>query len=314
MPPRLSWRNLIPGLIALTILVIVGIGVLTFAGVGKMRGETMRIHVLTDQARGVMAGSEVWLDGQKAGVVDHIGFRVPSSDTLHRVVISADVRVEASAGLRHDSRIHVRAGGSMIGPMVVFLESGTPAGRHVRDGDTLRALGQSETEVVMERAAAATKDLPPLAADAKRLMAQARSPSGTIGLFLTKGMPAEFARLRQQASAFRGGDATGDRARSISAFRRSAASAMARVDSVRALLAAPHTSYGRFRRDTSLRSAVAGLRAELDSLQRSIEESPGTLGRLRSDSALTRSVADARQEMTLLFEDLRRRPLRYINF
>ena len=74
MPPRLSWSKLLPGLIALTAVIMVALGVLVFAGVGKLRGETMRLYVLADQARGLMGGSEVWLAGQKIGVVEEIGF------------------------------------------------------------------------------------------------------------------------------------------------------------------------------------------------------------------------------------------------
>jgi hypothetical protein len=314
MPPRLTWSNLIPGLIALTVIVIVVGAVLYYGGVGKVRGDTVRIHVLTDQARGLMPGSDVWLDGQNVGVVHHIGFRVPSADTLHRVVIAADVKTEAAAKLRDDSRISVRAGGNVIGPVVVFMESGTPSGSPVRAGDTLRALGQTDAEVLMERAVGATKHLPTITADAKTVIAQTRNPDGTVGAFLTRGMPPGFGQLKAQVAALRGGSGGAPEGARGQALRREAASVMARVDSIRALLASPNTSFGRFRRDSTLPRAITELRADLDSLQASIAAAPGTLTRLRTDSALTWSIADARREMALLLEDMKRRPLRYINF
>ncbi len=314
MPPRLSWSNLIPGLIALAALVGVGFAVLKFAGVGKVRGETVRIHVLTDQARGIIAGSEVWLDGQKAGAVHHVGFRAPSADTLHRVVIAVDIVTDAAARLRQDSRISVRAGGNIIGPVVVYIESGTPSGLAVHPGDTLRALAQSDVAATMQRVSAATAELPALMADAKTVMRLARDPNTTVGAVLTRGLPREAGLLRANVAALRSRGGSEPRDDGPGPLRRNAASVMARVDSIRALLASPNTSLGRFRRDTSLPRVLAGIRADLDTLSEKIAESPGTLSRLRSDSALTRSVADARREMALLFEDVQRRPLRYINF
>lgn len=315
MPPRVTWSKLVPGLIALSVLVAIGLAVLLFAGVGQVRGDKMRIHVLTDQARGLMHGSEVWLDGQKVGAVDHVGFRPPSADTLHRVVIVADLLVDAAERLRHDSRIQVRPGGNLIGPVVVFMESGTPTGRPVRSGDTLRALSQTDAELIMARLDAATPHLPAILADGKTVVAYARGSDGTVGAVLTRGLPAaEMRTLRRDVAALRaamaGTGATSGRA----ALMKQASSAMARVDSVRALIASPASSLGRFRSDSTLPRMVGEIAGELDSLRRRMAESNGTLTRLREDSALVRAVADAQREMTLLVADMKRRPLRYIHF
>lgn len=315
MPPRLSWSKLIPGLIALSILVGIGATVLAFSGVGKVRGDKARLHVLTDQARGLMAGSEVWLDGQKVGAVEHVGFRPPSADTLHRVVLSLEILTGAVDRLRADSRIRVRPGGSVIGPVVVFLESGTPAGARIRPGDTLRALAMSDAATVMEKFGAATAALPPLVADAKTVMAQARNPEGTIGAFLTAGIPtAEISALRRNVGALRarlGGDGSSAGRADLA---RHASAAMASADSVRTLLASPNTSFGRFRRDTSLTRVIGDITSELGDLEREMNDAQGTLTRLRTDSALMRSVAEVRSEMALLLADVKRHPLRYLHF
>ena len=315
MPPRTSWSNLIPGLIALSVLIAGVIAVLAFGGIGKVKGEKIQIHVLTDQARGVMHGTEVWLDGQKVGTVDNVGFRAPSADTLHRVVITAELLADASERLRHDSRIQVRPGGNLIGPVVVFMESGTPTGRPVRSGDTLRSLGQTDTELLMERVGGATRQLPGILADGKIVVGHARAPDGTFGAVMTNGLPADEMRaLRRNISVLRARMGGGAAEAGRPALMRQVASAMARVDSVRALIAAPGTSLGRFRRDSTLPRLVGEIRGELDSLGREMAEAQGTLHRWKNDSALVRSIADARREMTLLFADLKRRPLRYIHF
>lgn len=315
MPPRTTWSNLIPGLIALGAIVTTVIVVVAFGGVGKVRGDKIRIHILTDQAQGLMHGSEVWLDGQKVGAVDHVGFRAPSADTLHRVVISIDLLADAANPLRDDSRIQVRPGGNLIGPVVVFIESGTPSGRPVRSGDTLRAQGKSDVDLVRESFGRATRDLPEILAEGKVVVGYAKSPDGTIGTVMTRGLPAgEMRELRRNITELRARMGGGGADAGRPALMRQVSAAMARVDSVRALLASPTTSLGRFRSDSTLPRLVGEIRSELDSLGREMTESQGTLWRLKNDSALVRSVADARREMALLFDDLKRRPLRYIHF
>lgn len=314
MPPRLTWNKLVPGLIALAAIVTITIGVLIFAGVGRVRGETVRVLVLTDQAHGLIPGSEVWVDGQKAGNVHHIGFRPPSADTLHRVVIGMDVRRDAAAQLRDDSRVRLRSGGTVIGPVVVFLESGTPDARPIREGDTLRTLGQSSAQVIMTRLGPATRELPQLMEDARSVAASARDDRGTVGAFLTRGLPRdEITELRRNVAAIQAmAGGKGESRWSVLAQR--ASGVMARADSVRALIGSSEAGLGRFRRDTSLLTRIGEIRDELSALQRLMDEGDGTLPRLRRDSALVRSISDARTEMARLFEDVRRRPLRYIHF
>src|SRR2546423_4839713 len=125
MPPRLSWRKLVPGLISLSVVLLAAISVLLFAGVGQIRGRKVRLYVLSDQARGVMRGTEVWLAGQKVGLVDGIDFRPPSNDTLGRVVITVSVRAREAQQIRQDSRAQIRTGTNIIGPVVVSLSTGS---------------------------------------------------------------------------------------------------------------------------------------------------------------------------------------------
>ena len=318
MAPRLSWSNLVPGLIAVVVLAAIVIGVLTFAGVGRLRGDTVRLYIVTNQARGVMKGTEVWLAGQKVGLVGDIAFRTVGSDTLPRVVIAIDVRRNAASQIRRDAEIQVRSGSSLIGPMVVYVTAGTPTAPGASAGDTLVARAQSDMQDAMTRLDEATRELDPLLADAKTVLASVRSPNGTVGAARTGGArrDGEIARLRAQVSRLRaqftgtGGRATASRARLMAAT----SGALARVDSVRTLVQSPASSFGRFRRDSTLKASVAGVRDEVAELRTRLAESSGTLGRMQSDSALTRALADAQREMALLFEDLRKRPLRYIAF
>jgi phospholipid/cholesterol/gamma-HCH transport system substrate-binding protein len=318
MPARLTWRKLLPGLLATAVIVALTAAVLVFAGVGKVRGETVRLYVLADQAQGVMRGSEVWLAGQKIGTIHNIEFARPSNDSGGRVVIAIDVRKADADQLRRDSRVRIRAGASFIGPIVLYFEPGTAASPGLRDGDTLRAVARSDAESAMEQLSAVTKQMPALTADAKTAMAMARDPSGSLGAALRERGRAggEFARLRATLSRFMGHNAlNGNGSPSAAAVAMVGARvALTRADTISALLASPRTSLGRFRRDSSLMRTVGDVRDELAALRKRIESSEGTLSRLGSDSAIARSLFDTQRVMALLFEDIRKRPLRYVNF
>jgi hypothetical protein len=88
---------------------------------------------------------------------------------------------------------------------------------------------------------------------------------------------------------------------------------MARVDSVRTLLASPNTSLGRFRRDSTLLAEVDDIRNELTLVRASLDEPRGTVGRALKDSALTTSLGQAQHEMTLLMADIKNNPRRYLS-
>ncbi len=316
MAPRLSWTNLLPGLIALAAITTLAVGVVVFGGVGKIRGDKMRLYVLVNQARGVMKGTEVWLAGQKVGTVQGITFRPPESDSVSRVVVAVDVLMSAAPQLRRDSDVEVRTGSNIIGPIVIALGAGTPGSAAVRDGDTLRARPQSDMETAGAKLDEATKQAGPLMADARVVMGHVRSPNGTVGAAMAERGGSQLAGLRAQVARFRARVSGGDQRDGASATTTMSAAraALARTDSIRALLKSDNSSMGRFRRDSTLAQTVGHLRDELTTLRARLAENDGTLARSASDSALTRSIANAQREMGLLFDDIRKRPLRYVAF
>ena len=79
MPRRTRWKELVVGLIALAVVTGVALVVLVFARVGTLHGSTFRLFARTNEARGVIRSSEVWLQGQKVGVVKQVTFMPPAS-------------------------------------------------------------------------------------------------------------------------------------------------------------------------------------------------------------------------------------------
>ncbi len=313
MVPRLAWRNLIPGIIAIVVLVGATVVVLVNGGIGRVPGDKISLHVVTTSARGVMKGTPVWVSGQQVGTVDEISFRPAITDSS-RVVLSLRVQEKATAQIRRDSDIRVQSGANIIGPMVVHITAGTPGAATVRDGDTLRANTQSDLAASAAQLGEAAKQVDPIMADVRVILAQARDPRGTLGAVRTQGAPRGMAELRAEVSALRAQLVPEGGSPSRAALMRSVRRTMAEVDSIRALLASENASLGRFRRDSTLGRTVASVRDRLDTLRSRLDSAGGSLGRFQRDSSVTWALADARREMALLFEDIRKRPLRYIAF
>ncbi|HJQ22116.1 MAG TPA: MlaD family protein [Gemmatimonadaceae bacterium] len=317
MPPRVRWRNLLPGIIAAAIVLVLAFGVLLFAGIGRVRGAKLRLYVLTGEARGVMRGTEVWLAGQKIGVVDGVEFLPPSGDSAARLAIATTIRRSEAEQIRRDSRVQIRAGANIISPVVVYLFAGTPQSARANDGDTLRAQAQSDVEVAAVKMKGALQDVDPMMNDVRTIMRDVHDPGGTIGAALSGGLTrrSDVSELQSRFTALRqrlfGASGT---ARSRAELFARAHVALARADSIRSLLAAPGTSFGRFRRDSTLAQSIAQVRNDLATVRAQLASDAGTVGRLKSDSALVNAVAAAREEMAALFADVRRRPLHYVAF
>ena len=314
MPPRLSWSHLVPGLVAIALLVAVTLGVMFYSGVGKIRGDTVRLHVVARQARGVMPGTEVWLSGQKIGAVEEIGFRPPSASDSARVLLTVKVRENDAHFLRLDSPVEIRTGGTLVGPVVVYLGPGTPGSARVSEDDTLRALAPSDLAAITDRLDEITESFGPTMADAKLAMASVRG-DGTIGALLRArhdggGDALGTSELRANVTRLRAAIGGNRRSGNLMLHARGA---LARVDSIRALLQSPNTTLGRMRRDSTLFATIGGVLGELDSLVTALDSAGGNLGRFQRDSALVNAIANARREMSLLFEDARKRPLRYLH-
>ena len=319
MPRQTSWNELVPGLASLAIVAVLGLGVLLFAPIGSLHGDTFRLYALTDQARGVIRGTEVWLAGQKVGVVKSVSFMPPSVPANRRVLVTMDVLAEARNEIRHNSTAQVRAGGTLISAPVVYLTIGTIAAPAVAPGDTIRALPQPDLETMTSEFAVASREFPAIIGNIKLLNQQLHSVNGTLGAFGIEHGGIELVRAQSSASRLVS-EATSPRGTlglalsSRSSLTVRARLAMARADSIRTLLSSSNTSYGRFRRDSTLLREIADVRSEMAIVRERLASADGTLGRMRADSALVTALGGAEHEMTLIMADIRRHPLRYVHF
>ncbi len=319
MPRPTRWPQLLPGLAIVLVIVVGVVLVLTKARVGGVRGETRHLYATFTSARDVLAGSEVWLDGQKVGIVTDVRFLPPSMDTTARILVAFDMLAAPARQLRRDVRADVRAGGTMIGAPVIYLRSGTGVGGPLQPGDTIRAIPRTGLDELTARASLATKQLPALVADLRAIAGHVKSASGSVAPIMDRGAIRQVEGARAQAGALL---ERLTRGKGVVSMRTVQADLPTRVrhvtlalDSVRQLVGGSgSTSFGRFRRDSTLTTTLESLRAELAALDTLAHGVEGTAGRLASDSMLTNQVSRIDAEIAALIADIKRRPFRYLAF
>src|SRR4051812_48882951 len=153
MARRTSWKNLGIGLLSAALVIGGALAILVFGRVGTLKGKTFRLYVTSDAARGLIKGSEVWLDGQRVGLVRRVDFQPSTSTRKDRLVIVVDVLERARGHVRADTRVQIRSGMNVIGDQVIYLSSGTLKQPQLSDGDTLHSDDQTDMEGLASDAA-----------------------------------------------------------------------------------------------------------------------------------------------------------------
>ena len=317
MARKVRWRDLIVGMITAAGVIVAALLILVYGRVGLLHGSKFTLYVVTDAARGVIRGTEVWLDGQKVGVVKGVSFRTPDNPVGERLVLALSILDKDRERIRRDSRVQVRSGASIIGDRVVYIASGTTRVPGVADGDTIHAGEQADLEGMTSDAALATRELPAIVENVKLLADQLQTAQGTLGALGIEGGGRESMQLRLKTSRVMSRLSTGTFGRALNGredLMAHASQIMSRVDSIRALVGSDQHSLGRFRRDSTLVLEIRRARAELAEVRRLASSPNGTIGRFRADSAIVRNIHRDLAEVDSLIADVKKHPLRYIAF
>jgi phospholipid/cholesterol/gamma-HCH transport system substrate-binding protein len=303
--------------VAVVGVIVAGVLILMYATVGSLHGKTFTLFVETNEARGVIRGTEVWLNGQRGGLVKSVEFQPDAGDTTRQLLLRLAVLESAREQIRFDSRTQIRSGGSLISSPVIYVHSGTARARGVADGDTLQSEGPTDFETATAKVAGAATEIPVIISDLKTLSSQLTKPDGPVAS-LRDAAP-QFRRVTTQASrvmsrlSSSAGTLGAAFADSVGVMNR-ARRALAGVDSLRDFLASGRASFGRFRRDTTLQRELASLRSDVANVRALATGTTGSFGRFRADSAYRQSLDGAFRQLDSLIADLRRHPMRYIAF
>jgi hypothetical protein len=316
MPRHLHWSELTGGIIATALIVGLIVVIFLFARVGALHGKKVTLYVLTDDATGVLSGTEVWLGGKKAGLVKSVSFRPPSPDTLERLVVQTEVLQDVLPNIRRDSHASIRPGDSMIGAIVVYISPGTASSPQLHNGDTVHVQHHSRIANLAKDVGRIEPALSALAAQAQELNRKASQPVGTLGNIRAHGIPhlpdvsARMSRLAAKSTTGRGTLALATR----TDLAGRASRAMAAADSIRSLMSSNKGSIGRFRRDSTLVTKAGKVLAEVDTLRSLLSNPMGSIAAAHADSALARQLARTQSLLDSLILDATKHKGRYINF
>ena len=310
-PP--SWRKLAGGLAAIALIVIGAVSIIAFARVGSLRGKTYIAYILADDASGIFKGTDVWLQGQKVGIVTHVTFRSLPTDTVVQTVLEMEVMSPFQQFIRRDSRVEFKPGGTYIGAQVVALSVGSPDAHELLQGDTLTRVSIIDPDLRSNELSAAGRDLPQIVGS---LRAIGSDLSRTSTRFTHMGARASGLKVfARRLASIEQRQRNGTLARLLGhhALVDSAQEVLATADSLLDFLNGPGTLQ-RMRADTALRVSRARTRAALDSLRVRISREDGTAGRLRDDDALLRGLEELRRQVARTARDVGKYPERYSPF
>ena len=315
MARQIHWRELTGGIIAVAVIVLLVLVTLKYARVGVIHGKKVTLYVHTDQAGGVRSGTEVWVAGQKSGLVTDVEFQPPSGDAGERLVITTEILEDALPSIRQDSYAQIRPSGSLIGTPVVYIAAGLSTSPPLHNGDTIHTRSKARVGRLAADVGTIEPAISEFATSVKELYAKAKGPVGTIGNLHSHGlprMPEVGERLSRMATkATRGSGTLGLASRNNLKGR--ASRVMAAADSIRTLVSSNKGSLGRFRRDTTLATKAKGVLAELDTLLAFASNPMGSIAGHDPDSTLTRELARQRVLTAALVEDIKKHPTRYIS-
>lgn len=316
MAREIRWTELRIGVIAVMAIAATVLSILVFARVGALHGDTATLYVVTDNAVGVLPGTEVWLSGQKVGLVKAVRFRSTSTDTTERLAIETEILADQLSFIRRQAYVDIRPGGNLIGSPVVYIKSATSEFPAVTSGDTLFSHEQTQIDNVGAQVDGLIAQLAALTDTGNKILAQAKSPQSAIGAFRSRGMP-QLANAGAIASGLMSKATSGSGSAGL-AMRGDAgarfAKIMAQKDSVMLLIQSGNGSVGRFRRDSTLFATVGEIRADVDSLRAMISNPAAPFGGARDSSTLSLEIARVGEALALLMADIKKHPLRYLSY
>ncbi|MEP6494418.1 MAG: MlaD family protein [bacterium] len=319
MARRPRWKELVIGLIAVAAVGGGAILILVFGRVGVLHGSKFSLFATAKEARGVIRGTDIWLDGQKVGMVTGISFQPPSASPHERLVMHLSVLSAVRSEIRRDTRVEIRSGGTILGDPVIYLHGGTATAPGLADGDTIHGGQQSDIEAAASEANIAAQEFPAIVANVKLLRAQLEGVNGTMGAFGFDHRSRDIKRALTSTEALlsRASQPNGTVGRALtgrSELMTRAARSMAQFDSIRTLLTSNDRALGRFRRDSTLIHQIGRVRQSMLDVQRLATSPNGTVGNVLNDSAISSGVHRNLAALDSLLADLKRHPLRYIVF
>ena len=310
-PP--PWRKLTGGIIALTAIIGGAFAILAFARVGSVKGDTYIAYISADQASGILKGTDVWLQGQKVGVVKGVDF-LPTASTV-KTVLKVQVMSPYKTFIRKDSRVEFKPGGTYVGAQVVALRIGSPSAPVLEAGDTLTRVSVIDPDIRASNLSEAGQDFPEIVSSLRAIGNDLSKTQTQFGSLTDRSSRLSMAKAQVAELKKRN---VGKKGTMSLLFRDRALLDRAQLTIIRADSLLDYTrekgTINRFAADSSLRLALASTRAELDSVRLRIAREDGAAGRFLADDALQKDLEALSNEIARTLADFAKRPNRYSPF
>lgn len=256
-------------------------------------------YAVYDNSDGIEASSPVTVSGFRVGTVDRVWY-----DVATRKVI-AEFSVKRQYPVPVDSRAKI-ASASLMGATVIDLQLGTE-GRLLADGDTVRSLVEPGLMQVAGQ----------LKGKADTLLAQVSQALDGVNAVLSEENVANLSKLLAHANSIGGnldrmvaGDLnrTMVNLRSLSDELNTAAPRISQiVDRVGNIADTMSVSL------PTLMTNIAAAAEKLNAAMSAINRAEGSAGKLIYDRELYENLTEASEALTLLLQDLKANPGRYIH-
>ncbi len=312
-PP--SWRKLTGGLIALIVIIAGAFSIIAFARVGSLRGDTYRAYIMADEANGILKGTQVWLQGQKVGVVTNVGFHSLPSDTLVQTVLEVQVLSEYKQYIRKDSRVEFKPGGTYLGAQVVALRIGSSSAPVLQSGDTLTRVSVIDPEERSNELTEAGQDIPRIVTSLRAIgtdLGKTQTQLGSLGE-RASGLKLVMTHVTQLEKRKDGKKGSLLLLLQNHALANAARGAITRADSLLKVMQEPN-ALKHYKSDPALRAALVSARADLDSVRTRIAREDGAAGRFEKDDALQRDMQAISEQIGRTMADFSKNPMRYSPF